>query len=175
MNLSPERYVFLDTEFTSWTRPKLLSIALVDEDDNEAWIYGEVDLAAAASPLRRSIGIFARNHVLPQFGRVAGALGPIDVIARRAGKWLNARSARTLCVAYDYAADYELLEHMLGLSTEAVTTKLRATHVGYLLDDSTSNLAAASSYETSARRGLGRHHALADALALRARFRAVHG
>ena len=49
-------------------------------------------------------------------------------------------------------------------------------HVGYLLDDPLGEEAAVASWSaTDKLRGLQRHHALADAWALKARFEAVHG
>lgn len=170
---SSERYVFLDTEFTSLQHPALLSVGMVDEQGTS--FYGEINLSVAPAWLTERIGSFARTEVIPQFGRVPGSEAQPDVIARRAVDWLNGLSARIIFVAYDYSADYDLLEELLSLSTTSVTSTLKSTHVAYLLGDGDGAHAASCSYQESARLGLGRHHALADALALRARFNAVHG
>ena len=51
-----------------------------------------------------------------------------------------------------------------------------AVQLGYLLGDNEAEQAAQNCWlGLSAQRGLRRHHALADALALRARFERVHG
>ena len=170
---SDKPYVFLDTEFTSLRRPELLSLGMVDQFG--AWFYGEIDLLSAPASFTRGIGRFPREHVIPQFGRVPGSGAVVDVIAKRAVRWLDALQATVIFVAYDFAADFDLLEELLGVSTDKTLTSLKPTHVGYLLDDADGERAAAHSYLESARMRLGPHHALAEAFALRARFNAVHG
>lgn len=169
----PQRYIFLDTEFTSLNRPMLLSIAMVE--DPQTWFYGEVDLTAAPKSLVRRTNQFARTHVITQFGLLPDCTAPLEVVALRACNWLNARHAENLFIAYDYSDDYNLLERLLLTSSQPVAPALAPTHVAYLADDADGAQAAALSYADSVRLGLHKHHALADAFALHARFKAVHG
>jgi hypothetical protein len=169
-----ERKVFLDTEFTSLENPKLLSIAMVDEDCASSF-YAELDLSCASPSFETLIGDFARAEVVTQFGRLPDTSDSRVGMAERAVRWLNCLVSARLCIVYDYSADYELFDDLLHDSVQVVIPQLVPTHVGYLLHDADGELAAAASFGESAHIGLKRHHALADALALRARFKAVHG
>ena len=138
-------------------------------------LYGRTDLTTAPKSLVRRVGTFARAHVVPRFGLLPHCTAPLDVIAQRACDWLNAYQPERLFIAYDFSVDYDLMERLLLMSSQPLTAVLTPTHVAYLADDADGARAAAFLYEDPARIGLHRHHALADALALYARFNAVHG
>lgn len=165
---------FIDTEFHRARRgPRLLSLALVAGADE---CYFELDEPSLAGALGNRAPIFVRSQVLPQLGRVPHAAGPLDWIGQQTVEWLNRRPGETVTVHYDSATDYELLEQMVAAATAPLTVTLRPAHIGYLLEEEGGVAAAEACWAQVAReRGLARHHALADALALRARFEAVHG
>lgn len=96
----------------------------------------------------------------------------------RAGDWLLdlAGGARTFVeIAFDYAMDYELLEYSVreaGL-WDRVRDVAVPVNVAALTSSVGGQFAAERCCRGLARRGLKPHHALADALALRAAYLAV--
>lgn len=171
--------VFLDTEFTNLLDPQLLSLGLVTLDGREH--YGELDLASEVGKARvKASSNFVRytGDVLDQWGRVPGAVGTEWEVGRRAGEWLLGLAAETgelVEVAYNFAADFELLEravHNCGLF-DAVRGAVMPVNVDAVTGNINGELAAEACYRALAPRGIGRHHALADALALRAAYRLV--
>ncbi|MBB3182274.1 hypothetical protein [Variovorax sp. Sphag1AA] len=150
-----------------------MSIGLVAPNDE---FYAELDRPSLArlAGIRRNR--FLQATVLPQFGRVAHAEARLHDMAHMTASWLRAQEPEALPIAYDYSIDYELLEELLQLVDPGLVPQLEPVHVGYLLEDPDGIAAAEAAWiATEARYGLGRHHALADALALMARFEAVHG
>lgn len=98
----------------------------------------------------------------------------------RVGAWLLElieRGHSSIDVAYDYHADFDLLERALkdaGL-WERLKNVLRPTHIGYLIGQDDIEAAIQTSWEKScAADGVDRHHALADARALCAGFLRMH-
>lgn len=169
--------VFLDCEFTSLARPALLSVGLVALDGGA--LYLELDPQAPEGRARCARATaFVRQTVLPLFGRVPGAALPHEAaLAERLSRWLVARPEGCVELAYDYHADYDLLEQALRLHDGGtqLARRLRPVHVGYLLGDSDARAAMNGAWRQARAQGLERHHALADAQALRAAFIAVHG
>ena len=164
--------VFLDTEFSTDAagNPLLISIGLCSEAGQE--FYAEVELDGA--PI--GLGEFVEEHVLPQLGKAPERVGSMREIAGQLVKWFNTQGQAELDVCYDYNVDYLLTEQLVQMVPETLTVQLRPTHIGYLLDDPSGlNAAEACWHELETKRGIRRHHALADALALQARYRAVHG
>lgn len=170
----PTGMVFLDTEFfRARQAAQLLSLALVEGADE---VYVELDESSIARSLRARRPAFAQRHVLPQFGRVPNSAGPIGQMSERAVEWLNRRLGSVVTVHYDFSVDFELLEGLVACAKSPVVVTLRPANVAYLLEEASGIAAAAKCWAQVAReRGLERHHALADALALQARFAAVHG
>lgn len=169
------RMLFLDTEFRSAAGDaELLSIGIVGDSCE---FYAELDEQGVASVLRgHRRNRFLQETVLPQFGRVPGARHTRDAMAQLTVRWLASRDGEALEVAYDYSMDFSLLEQLLVNSEGPILPRLVPVHVGYLLDDPLGEEAAVTSWlATENLRGLRRHHALADAWALKARFEAVHG
>ena len=173
--------VFLDTEFTDLLDPELLSIGLVAlaRQEGPAEFYVELDLGTAIGQARRNASSdFVRYGVFELWGLVPGATCTQWEMGRRAGEWLLqvAKECGTRVeVAYDYATDYELLEYAIrdsglwGLVRE-VMTPVDVDKVTGTIDG---ELAAEDCFRSLSKRGLQRHHALADALALRAAYTAV--
>jgi hypothetical protein len=165
--------VFLDTEFTNLETPSLLSLALVADDGREHYVELDMNERANAGQAMEQASDFVRSTVLPMWSRVPCAAATYAEMARRTSAWLAALGP--VEVLYDYSVDFELLERLLSVEEPGARPRLEPVHVGYLLDDADGKLAAARSLGLSTSQGLGEHHALADARALRARFHAVHG
>lgn len=167
--------LFLDTEFRKAADDgELLSIAFVGDCCE---FYAELDEHGVASVLRgHQRNHFLQQAVLSQFGRVPGARHTLDGMAQAAARWLASRDGDALEMAYDYSMDFSLLKRLLARSYGPALPRLVPVHVSYLLDDPLGEEAAVVSWSaTDKLRGLRRHHALADARALKARFEAMHG
>lgn len=169
--------VFLDCEFTDLQRPQLLSLGLVSGRGQEFYAEYTLEGAHGRALLKSAVG-FVHRHVAPFWGRVANAqvAAPAEFGARLA-QWLHGLEG-TVDVAYDYGRDFDLLEGVLRESGHwaELEHKLQPTHVGYLWGAQAA-LDAAETYwkQSRAHTGLDRHHALADAHALKAAYLAVHG
>lgn len=171
--------VFLDTEFTDLIAPVLLSYSMVSLSGHE--IYAELDLAldpAGHEKLRACSG-FTRNTVIPQLGRMPTSKCSKWELGNRAGEWLIARAADAggqIRVGYDYDDDFALLKDAMleARIWDRVRPLLAPENIDSITGCVEGALAAEASWlESSLYRGLERHHALADALALRAAWRAV--
>ncbi len=175
----PAPILFLDTEFMPESPPRLLSLALVD---GRGWqFYGALD--ATEPRLRRALARsnrLVRTEVLPQLSKGSEPHAGLPQLGRALATALSELGEPACDVAYDFHADFDLLEQALraaGLwgGANGWAHRLEPVHVGYLLGEALAQAAMADSWAASAAAGLGRHHALADARALAAAFRAVHG
>ena len=169
--------VFLDCEFTQFIHCELLSIGMVTLVDDARELYVELDMGSDIGKARRaSSSDFVRYEgVLDQWGIVPGATATEWEMGRRAGEWLLtlAEEAGTRVeVAYDYGMDWELLEYAVRDSGlwDRVREVVWPVDVGALTGTIHGELASEDAYRALKRRGLGRHHALADAHALRAAY-----
>ncbi|MDI1251577.1 hypothetical protein [Thermomonas sp.] len=168
---------FLDSEFTDLLDPQLLSLGLASLDARE--FYAELDLESdiGKARLKASSEFVRYNGVIDQWGRVPGALGTEWEMGRRAGEWilgLAADAGEKVEIAFDYSMDYELLEYAIrdaGL-WEQVREVVIPRNVDAITGTITGELAAEECFRSLKARRLGRHHALADALALRAAYMA---
>ncbi|MDN3922522.1 hypothetical protein [Roseateles violae] len=173
--------VFLDTEFTDLISPALLSFSMVSRDGPE--IYAELDLVLdpVGHKRLRASSEFTRHTVIPQFGRMPKSKCSARELGNRAGEWLIARAAVAggqITVAYDFDDDFALLKDamMEACIWDRVRSLLAPENIHSITGRVEGELAAEASWlESSLYRGLERHHALADALALRAAWRAVCG
>jgi len=169
--------VFLDAEFTQFIDVELLSLGMVTLADESRELYVELDMTTDVGKTRRaSSSDFVRYEgVLDQWGAVPGAAATEWEMGRRTGDWLLAlaeESGTRVEVAYDYGMDWELLEYAVrdaGL-WEQVREVVWPVDVGALTGTIHGELAAEECYRALKARGLGRHHALADAHALRAAY-----
>ena len=173
--------LFLDTEFTDLLSPQLLSIGMTTNEGEE--FYAELDLSSDVGKTRvRTASEFVKyGGVLDQWGRVPGATGTEWEIGRRAGEWLlclTKSSKLPIEIAFDYSMDFELLEFAVrdaGL-WEQVREGILPINIANLTGSLDGEMAAEECYRElskSGGRGIGRHHALADALALRAAYLAA--
>ncbi len=172
--------IFIDTEFTDLLNPELLSLGLVTLDGREH--YAELDLTTEAGKARvKASSAFVKNDIFDLWGLVPGATGTESEIGRRTGEWLLALAAETghrIEIAFDYSTDYELMEYAIrdaGL-WDQVREVVLPVNVNSITGTIIGELAAEACFRELGKRGgrgLKRHHALADALALRAAYMAV--
>jgi len=177
MDIDPRNVICIDTEFTDLLSPELLSLGLSSGSGAEH--YAELDLESQedADVRARCCDFVAHGAVLEQWGLVPGSAGTYAEMAQRTADWLSAeasrikaRSGQPAILAYDYFADLELLIQLLEDAGHGalLRTLLRPTNVGELTSRFDGGLAAEAAFQALGRRGLRRHHALADAVALRA-------
>ncbi|MDO8455308.1 MAG: hypothetical protein Q7T07_00135 [Burkholderiaceae bacterium] len=174
--------VFLDTELTDLLGLKLLSIGLATMNPGQ-FLYAELDLNTAAGKARAKASTdFVRNGgVLEQWGLVPGAPGTEWEMGWRAGDWLLGLAAETgakVEVAFNYSVDFELLECAIWDAGpwDQVLDVAIPINVNSITGTITGELAAENFYEDLAKLGklgIRRHHALADAQALRETYIAV--
>ncbi len=93
--------IFLDTEFTDFARPDLISLALVSEDGRE--FYAELD-----DYQRDNCNDFVRKTVVPLLGRVPGATCNRAELTRRLRVWFDSLPENATII-YDFAGDWQLL------------------------------------------------------------------
>ncbi|WP_133699353.1 hypothetical protein [Roseateles toxinivorans] len=173
--------IFLDTEFTDLASPALLSVSMVSLKGLE--IYEELDLVQdPIGQMRlRASSEFTRGTVIPQFNKVANSKCSTRELGNRAGEWLIACAADIggkIIVAYDYDDDFALLRDAMRRASiwDRVAPLLEPQNIDHITGRVEGAMAAEASWlESALYRGLQRHHALADALALRAAWRAVCG
>ena len=157
--------VFLDTEFTDFVRPDLISIGLVAEDGRE--FYAErTDYRSA------ECNDFVRATVLPLLGRVPGAACRRPVLTRRLRQWLEALP-EPATIVFDYERDWLLLadaclgpEHQKPPANVGEALHLDKFAITHPLFEQAQNYTYTQAWPP--------HHALADARALRAGYRAWH-
>ncbi|MET3552642.1 hypothetical protein [Burkholderia sp. 567] len=139
---------FVDTEFTDFEAPQLISLAIVGENGSE--FYGEcTDYDAARC------SDFVRTVVLPQLGRFRERAMPLDQLRQSLRAWIAGiptGSKPVLC--YDLETDLNLLRFLFdGPLPE-----------GWMLEDIRGQIDTRRQAEYFARHG-GEHHALHDARA----------
>ena len=154
---------------------------MVSGDGEE--FYAELDLQSDSGKQRaKSASEFVKvGGVLDQWGHILGATGTEWEMGRRAAEWLlrlSASSKLPIEFAFDYSMDFELLEYAIREARlwEQVRDIVLPINIASLTGSPIGEMAAEDCYrELSKRggRGIGRHHALADALALRAAYMAV--
>jgi hypothetical protein len=168
-------FIFLDTEFTDFASPELLSLGMASYDGRE--IYVELD---RGDPANRVIFAAASEFVrwggvLDQWERIPGAAVCARDMGKRAGDWLKEMVEEVsgpLTIAFDYRTDYELLMQSLETAWpgQRLRDALRPMDVAAVTDTFEAQHAAEAAFDQLRSRGLARHHALADALALRAAY-----
>ena len=93
--------VFLDTEFTDFVRPDLISIALVSEDGREFY-------AERTDYRRADCSDFVRKTVLPLLGRMPDVECDRADLSHRLRGWFDQLSEPAI-VIYDFEKDWLLL------------------------------------------------------------------
>lgn len=157
--------VFLDTEFTDFVRPDLISIGLVTEDGREFY-------AERTDYPKDDCSDFVLETILPLLGRVSGAGCSRPELTRRVRQWLEALPEPAIII-FDYERDWLLLaEACLGGDYLKPPAKLgEQLHLdSSAITHPIFEQAQSSSYTQD----WPPHHALADARALMAGYRAWH-
>jgi hypothetical protein len=150
--------VFLDTEFTDFIQIDLISIGLVAEDGRE--FYAERN-----DYRREDCSSFVIVEVLPLLNRVPGAKCSSAHLSFRLREWF-ASLEEPVTLVFDYPSDWELLAEALrgDLLAELPANLSETLLIGH---DVVSDGNFKEAYEGSFGRDWPRHHALADARALR--------
>jgi len=161
---------WFDCEFTDLEAPELLSVGIVVERGDE--LYVEL----LDPTLERHASDFVVETVLPMFGAIPGARATSYLeLAGRACEFLLSLGGPVQLV-FDYETDRQLLEHALMRSAGWPELQARlswecAPAAAYDSDIGTAAMEDVWRWEEAT--GLGRHHSLADARALRAACLAV--
>lgn len=155
--------VFLDTEFTDFVRPDLISIALVPEDGREFY-------AERTDYRREECTDFVRDAVLPLLGRMPGAACNRQKLMLRLYEWFE-QLPEPAIVIYDFESDWLLLADAclssdyrqpppVNMGEKLHLDRFAITHP---LFEQAQNRAYSQDWPP--------HHALADARALMAGYR----
>jgi uncharacterized protein (DUF2384 family) len=171
---------FLDCEFTDLVHPELLSIGLVELAGAEHYVELDLETDVGKQRVEASSDFVRHGGVLDLWELVPGAKSTEWEMGRRTGEWLlglAAESGTRVEVCFDYPTDWELMEYTIRDSGlwDRVREVVLPTNVDALTGTIDGELAAEECFRILAKRGLQRHHALADALALRAAYLAVKG
>lgn len=147
--------VFMDTEFTDFLDPRLISIGMVADSGEE--FYAEVPFPDAAC------SAFVREAVLPLLNQYPHAYCPVVDLGMRITEWLHIvkRSNEGIEICVDYQTDWDLFADALD---NRVPPWCKPRHVGR-------NINALLRYAYHRKNGLPEHHALFDAQANRYAFR----
>jgi len=146
-------YIFLDTEFTDFVAPSLISIGLVTESGQQFYAErNDVDLSCCSD--------FLKIVVLPKLGRFPRRIVDSTQMAEQLVAWVSQFACQQPTIVYDFHVDWTLFVEALGRD---VPPWLAHRNV----DDQIDDLAREWFFVES---GLDDHHALNDALANRAGF-----
>ena len=155
--------VFLDTEFTDFAKPDLISLALVAEDGREFY-------AERTDYRKNECSAFVHETVLPLLGRVPGAACDSAELALRLRAWFHALPEPSIII-FDFETDWHLLAvAMLGRpgksppASFATPLFLDSYAITHPLFEQAQNRSYTPDWPP--------HHALADARALMAGYRA---
>jgi hypothetical protein len=156
-------FVFLDTEFTDFVRPDLISLALVAEDGREFY-------AERTDYHRDACNAFVRKNVVPFLGRVPGATCSRDELTQRLHAWFD-QLQEPATVIYDFEGDWQLLVWaILGRAYRTPPANFgEPLHLG---NSSITHPMFEQALNRVYTDDWPPHHALADARALMAGYRA---
>ncbi|WP_180124866.1 3'-5' exoribonuclease [Rhodoferax sp. BLA1] len=155
--------IFLDTEFTQFDRPDLISIALVGEDGREFY-------AERTDYHRDACSEFVRKEVLPVLHRVPGAACDRRQLTNRLHAWFN-DLPEPVTLVYDFGGDWLLLASAL---LDAAHQK-PPPNIGdkrHLDSHTITHPVFEKALNFTYTQDWPPHHALADARALRAGYQA---
>ena len=154
--------VFLDTEFTDFIRPDLISIGLVAKDGRE--FYAERN-----DYRREDCNDFVVSDVLPLLHRVPNARCSEAHLTFRLREWFESLGV-SVTLVYDYATDWDLIaDALLGGSVHdqlPFNIEEKWLLPREIVSDAVFRQVQMASYSKE----WPLHHALADARALRAGY-----
>lgn len=147
--------IFIDTEFTDFTNPQLISIGLVAASGEE--LYAEVPYVEPAC------STFVKEVVIPLLGDPQGAACSKEELRERLRTWLDLvrPSNETLEICFDFQTDWNLIANALG---DSVPSWCQARLIGREINE-------LLRYDFHKRNQLPEHHALYDARAMQYAFR----
>jgi hypothetical protein len=147
--------IFIDTEFTDFIDPHLISIGMAAE-------YGEEFYAEVPYP-REVCSAFVRETVLPLLGHMPYAACPIDDLRIRIITWIEIvrRSGEDVEICFDFQTDWDLF-------VSALDNRVPSWCRSRCIDPDINELLR---HEFHKKSKLPEHHALYDALANRYAFR----
>lgn len=155
--------IFIDTEFTDFVQIDLISIALVAEDGREFY-------AERTDYRREDCSDFVRAAVIPVLGRVAGAACSRSELTVRLRAWFDALPEPATLI-FDYFSDWELLaDAFLGDDFDAPPSNVGAKLL--LVPEIVGDPVYQHALNRKFTNDFPRHHALADARAIMAGYRA---
>lgn len=155
--------IFLDTEFTDFVRPDLISLALVSEDGCEFYVE-------RTDYRQNDCNDFVREFVLPLLGRVPGAACSRPSLTDRLHEWFE-QLPEPATIIYDFESDWLLLvDAILGRAYRNPPANFgEPLHLG---NSSITHPVFERAQNNTYTQDWLPHHALADARALMAGYRA---
>lgn len=148
--------VFIDTEFTDFTDPKLISIGMAADSGEE--FYAEVPYP------QNQCSAFVRETVIPLLGRPPNSACSTDELGAKIINWLELvrRGSGDVKICFDYQTDWDLFVSALDcyVPSWCVPRLISARNINELLR-----------YAFHKKHNLPEHHALYDAMATRYAFR----
>lgn len=164
--------IAIDTEFSSFESPVLLSIGLVTVDRD---LYCELCINSDGfADLRQKCSGFVKEVVLPQFAMVPNsAYFTTEEIGNAIANWLLANHpSDEILIAFDSQHDWDLLVQTLREGSTPLCLKalsmLRPANVGEATSVAVAQMAMADFFDEgrATSNPLREHHALMDARAL---------
>lgn len=149
--------LFLDTEFTDFIDPEMISIGIVSEDGRE--FYAECNDFD-----RRKCSDFVKMAVLPLLGMEPAIVGTEEEIGVLLRAWLKQFDQIQVCV--DYSVDFELFRYLVR---DPFTLEIPQSCHGCNIWNEISEDDIERYWEVNGRNA---HHALHDARANRFAFEA---
>lgn len=149
--------IFLDTEFSTFQQPKLISLGLAAVTGEE--FYAELPV------VQEDCSDFVRDTVVPLLGKEPNAACADGYeLQMRLLTWLRmVKQQKTLTICYDYQTDWDLFKEGVGRVPDYCEPRLlRAGEINELLR-----------WDFHAKNQLPEHHALYDAKALRYSYRPI--
>lgn len=147
--------VFIDTEFTDFIDPHLISIGMAAASGEE--FYAEVPFPD------KGCSAFVREAVIPLLGRLPDAACSVDELRSKIIGWLDLIRSRgeEVEICFDYQTDWDLFSDALDYRVPPwCQSRMVSRNINELLR-----------YEFHKKHSLPEHHALYDALANRYAFR----
>ena len=151
--------VYLDTEFTQFTQPQLISIGLVADDGREFY-------AVMKSVSFQQCSAFVRAVVLPIIERWPSAKLDRRELQQSLRQWLNERP-EPLEIVCDFVIDAELLGELIDGDSDSALPAFNIASIIVLSTAQCEQIAAGVDRYFTEPRQWPRHHALEDARALR--------
>ncbi|QDD64288.1 hypothetical protein EJD96_08980 [Herbaspirillum seropedicae] len=154
MDLQVAINVFIDTEFTDFADPQLISIGMASETGEEFYAEIPYDLQHCSE--------FVKETVLPMLGYASEAEMTKDDLREKIARWLRITRPRhgVLRICYDYQTDWDLF-------VEAMGGQIPTWCIGRLVADRINELLRREYHQQNC---LPEHHALNDARANRYAF-----